>query len=261
MTRHTTRGRSSGAVLCPVHTHNHSLSLIHTQVMSPPGFLLHPADTNGHSEWHLDSSRLQLGRRIAVGGFAEVYVGRYEGTLVAVKRLFANDEGVGGRGRGSCSGVCRGRIYGCLDSLNHRSLNTHRLAVAATGRPCSTPFMQLVTITLPCTPYIACAVCVRARRHGAEVCAGGAHACAPAPPQPPPLHGLHSEARGKGGGRIGVNCREGCAGAAMRDEGDPHSPVKPFRAGFPLQHGFPLFNALLRLSRAPTTTHHRPSPP
>eukprot|EP00798_Chlamydomonas_sp_ICE-L_P002602 gene2602-30999_t len=44
------------------------------------------------SAWLLDSSRIALGRRLAVGGFAEVFLGRMEGALVAVKRLFIYDD-------------------------------------------------------------------------------------------------------------------------------------------------------------------------
>eukprot|EP00798_Chlamydomonas_sp_ICE-L_P005882 gene5882-32489_t len=44
------------------------------------------------SAWLLDSSRIALGRRLAVGGFAEVFLGRMEGALVAVKRLVIYDD-------------------------------------------------------------------------------------------------------------------------------------------------------------------------
>ncbi|XP_075265609.1 uncharacterized protein LOC142358022 [Convolutriloba macropyga] len=40
-------------------------------------------------QWIVDSSQVQLNRRLAVGGFAEVFLGQYAGTRVAVKRLFA----------------------------------------------------------------------------------------------------------------------------------------------------------------------------
>lgn len=43
------------------------------------------------SEWELDPSKIIIGRRLAVGGFGEVFVAKYEGTLVAVKRLLATD--------------------------------------------------------------------------------------------------------------------------------------------------------------------------
>ncbi|KAL6748992.1 kinase-like domain-containing protein, partial [Haematococcus lacustris] len=55
-----------------------------------PGSLVRWQPPQG-CEWELDPSRLELGQRIAVGGFAEVFVGRYEGTVVAVKRLLAHD--------------------------------------------------------------------------------------------------------------------------------------------------------------------------
>lgn len=45
------------------------------------------------SEWELDPAKIVLGRRLAVGGFGEVFVAKYEGTLVAVKRLLATDSG------------------------------------------------------------------------------------------------------------------------------------------------------------------------
>ena len=44
-------------------------------------------------EWELDPRTIELGRRIAVGGFAEVFLARYQGTLVAVKRLYTTDAG------------------------------------------------------------------------------------------------------------------------------------------------------------------------
>eukprot|EP00878_Enallax_costatus_P024545 GHUV01026198.1.p1 GENE.GHUV01026198.1~~GHUV01026198.1.p1 ORF type:complete len:298 (+),score=105.77 GHUV01026198.1:104-895(+) len=42
-------------------------------------------------EWELDPRKVLVGRRLAVGGFAEVFIGKYEGTVVAVKRLLTND--------------------------------------------------------------------------------------------------------------------------------------------------------------------------
>lgn len=57
------------------------------------GQLVAATPTLSHSHWQLDAARLTLGRRIAVGGFAEVFVGRYEGTVVAVKRLYTTDQG------------------------------------------------------------------------------------------------------------------------------------------------------------------------
>lgn len=45
------------------------------------------------SEWELDPSKITMGRRLAVGGFGEVFMAKYEGTLVAVKRLLATDSG------------------------------------------------------------------------------------------------------------------------------------------------------------------------
>jgi hypothetical protein len=47
----------------------------------------------GGSEWELDMSQITIVRRLAVGGFAEVFLGRYQGTLVAVKRLFHDSSG------------------------------------------------------------------------------------------------------------------------------------------------------------------------
>lgn len=47
------------------------------------------------SEWELDPSKIAMGRRLAVGGFGEVFMAKYEGTLVAVKRLLATDSGKG----------------------------------------------------------------------------------------------------------------------------------------------------------------------
>ncbi|GFR40294.1 hypothetical protein Agub_g475 [Astrephomene gubernaculifera] len=43
------------------------------------------------SEWELDPNKIVMGRRLAVGGFGEVFMAKYEGTLVAVKRLLATD--------------------------------------------------------------------------------------------------------------------------------------------------------------------------
>ncbi|EFJ40275.1 hypothetical protein VOLCADRAFT_69740, partial [Volvox carteri f. nagariensis] len=43
------------------------------------------------SEWELDPTKIAIGRRLAVGGFGEVFLAKYEGTLVAVKRLLATD--------------------------------------------------------------------------------------------------------------------------------------------------------------------------
>ncbi|WIA13712.1 hypothetical protein OEZ85_007265 [Tetradesmus obliquus] len=42
-------------------------------------------------EWELDPRQVLVGRRLAVGGFAEVFLGKYEGTVVAIKRLLTND--------------------------------------------------------------------------------------------------------------------------------------------------------------------------
>ncbi|GIL59368.1 hypothetical protein Vafri_14252 [Volvox africanus] len=43
------------------------------------------------SEWELDPVKIAILRRLAVGGFGEVFLAKYEGTLVAVKRLLATD--------------------------------------------------------------------------------------------------------------------------------------------------------------------------
>ncbi|KAF5838517.1 kinase-like domain-containing protein [Dunaliella salina] len=43
------------------------------------------------SEWELNGMHVQYGKRIAVGGFAEVFAGKYLGTLVAIKKLLATD--------------------------------------------------------------------------------------------------------------------------------------------------------------------------
>ncbi|GMH35293.1 hypothetical protein BSKO_03161 [Bryopsis sp. KO-2023] len=43
------------------------------------------------SPWELDPRQITVGHRIAVGGFAEVFVGKYEGTVVAIKRLIDGD--------------------------------------------------------------------------------------------------------------------------------------------------------------------------
>lgn len=53
------------------------------------------------SEFELNSADIILGERIAMGGFAEVFVGSYEGTLVAVKRLL--DQGIGETGSEQCA--------------------------------------------------------------------------------------------------------------------------------------------------------------
>lgn len=45
------------------------------------------------SEWELDPAKITIDRRLAVGGFGEVFAAKYEGTLVAVKRLLASDSG------------------------------------------------------------------------------------------------------------------------------------------------------------------------
>ncbi|CAD7696214.1 unnamed protein product [Ostreobium quekettii] len=41
--------------------------------------------------WEIDPKKIEFGPRIAVGGFAEVFVGKYEGTVVAIKRLLESD--------------------------------------------------------------------------------------------------------------------------------------------------------------------------
>ncbi len=58
------------------------------------------------SEWELDPAKIVLGRRLAVGGFGEVFVAKYEGTLVAVKRLLATDSG-------GLVGACVTGVVGC----------------------------------------------------------------------------------------------------------------------------------------------------
>eukprot|EP01025_Chloroclados_australasicus_P024355 TRINITY_DN2444_c0_g2_i1.p1 TRINITY_DN2444_c0_g2~~TRINITY_DN2444_c0_g2_i1.p1 ORF type:complete len:470 (-),score=52.48 TRINITY_DN2444_c0_g2_i1:1139-2548(-) len=42
-------------------------------------------------DWIINPHKLVLGRRLAVGGFAEVFIGKYEGTVVAIKRLFGEN--------------------------------------------------------------------------------------------------------------------------------------------------------------------------
>jgi hypothetical protein len=44
--------------------------------------------------WEVDPDQIQWGERIAVGGFAEVFQARWQGTTVAVKRLLENDDRV-----------------------------------------------------------------------------------------------------------------------------------------------------------------------
>jgi hypothetical protein len=41
--------------------------------------------------WELDAADVRVGERLAVGGFAEVFLGKYQGTLVAVKVLLNVD--------------------------------------------------------------------------------------------------------------------------------------------------------------------------
>eukprot|EP00967_Tisochrysis_lutea_P114192 scaffold181808_cov19-Tisochrysis_lutea.AAC.1 len=66
------------------------------------------------SEWELNGMHVQYGKRIAVGGFAEVFAGKYLGTLVAIKKLLATDPGAPRRGYGfamdwqGCKGLKRG---------------------------------------------------------------------------------------------------------------------------------------------------------
>lgn len=45
---------------------------------------------SGPAQWYIDPKEVMLGQRIAVGGFAEVFVGKYKGTLVAVKVLMSD---------------------------------------------------------------------------------------------------------------------------------------------------------------------------
>lgn len=58
----------------------------HAAALASPAF-----PSSGRGEWELDPVAILLGRRIAVGGFAEVFVGKYQGTVVAIKRLLNND--------------------------------------------------------------------------------------------------------------------------------------------------------------------------
>jgi serine/threonine protein kinase len=44
------------------------------------------------SLWEIDPSAVHIGHRVAVGGFAEVFLGKFQGTLVAVKLLLNVDE-------------------------------------------------------------------------------------------------------------------------------------------------------------------------
>lgn len=46
------------------------------------------------SQWELDPDKILIGERIAVGGCAEVFVGKLEGTVVAIKLLLNVDAGV-----------------------------------------------------------------------------------------------------------------------------------------------------------------------
>mmetsp|Transcript_6957 Transcript_6957/g.19628 ORF Transcript_6957/g.19628 Transcript_6957/m.19628 type:complete len:666 (+) Transcript_6957:957-2954(+) len=53
------------------------------------GLLALPPTEHTTCQWIVDSSQVQLNRRLAVGGFAEVFLGQFAGTRVAVKRLFS----------------------------------------------------------------------------------------------------------------------------------------------------------------------------
>lgn len=55
--------------------------------MQPKASTTPPAPIAVQSEFELSANDIVLGERIAMGGFAEVFVGSFEGTLVAVKRL------------------------------------------------------------------------------------------------------------------------------------------------------------------------------
>eukprot|EP00775_Hariotina_reticulata_P005078 gene5078-5319_t len=48
--------------------------------------ITHRRTAHGH-----DEVQVLVGRRLAVGGFAEVFLGKYEGTVVAIKRLLTGD--------------------------------------------------------------------------------------------------------------------------------------------------------------------------
>lgn len=44
-----------------------------------------------NDEWEVDPSELNVGERVAVGGFAEVFVGTWRGSQVAIKALLVRD--------------------------------------------------------------------------------------------------------------------------------------------------------------------------
>ena len=43
------------------------------------------------AQFEINASDIEFGNRIAVGGFAEVFIGSFEGTLVAIKKLLDQD--------------------------------------------------------------------------------------------------------------------------------------------------------------------------
>ena len=54
--------------------------------------LAHEAAAAALLPYEIDAAQVLVGERLAVGGFAEVFVGRYGGTLVAIKLLLSVDE-------------------------------------------------------------------------------------------------------------------------------------------------------------------------
>lgn len=62
-----------------------------TFALAPLSPSLASANSHHRLPWEIDPTQVHVGPRIAVGGFGEVFVGKYQGTLVAVKVLLHVD--------------------------------------------------------------------------------------------------------------------------------------------------------------------------
>ncbi|GIL87290.1 hypothetical protein Vretimale_1762 [Volvox reticuliferus] len=80
----------AGALALTAAVHSGPAGVINSTAVVP---VVNPlvVSPRSRSEWELDPAKISIGRRLAVGGFGEVFLAKYEGTLVAVKRLLATD--------------------------------------------------------------------------------------------------------------------------------------------------------------------------
>lgn len=64
-------------------------------VVAPePGVLAGAAAARPLARWQVNPSEVHVGHRLAVGGYAEVFLGKYQGTIIAVKLLLDVDVGI-----------------------------------------------------------------------------------------------------------------------------------------------------------------------